>query len=219
MNKTLTVLLVLFLIVVNSNAQLLDNSITFIPTFNNEQLLLGRKYFLPSKQDSVEVTKLKFYISSISFYKKAKRVKTLSQKPFLFDFENEGSKRIDFPNVSVDSISFLIGIDSITNEMGVQPGSLDPVNNMYWAWQSGYIHFKLEGKYASAKPFQYHIGGYKFQYNTIQNFGAKVFSKITAIEIDIAKLLSSIKDIAIVMSPSEDAVKISNYIKNCFVQQ
>ncbi|MDN3675869.1 hypothetical protein QWY90_00740 [Flavobacterium paronense] len=44
-------------------------------------------------------------------------------------------------------------------------GDLDPTKGMYWAWQSGYINIKIEGKSTSCKTrnneFQFHIGGYR----------------------------------------------------------
>ena len=39
-----------------------------------------------------------------------------------------------------------LGVDSVLNYNGVHEGALDPINGMYWTWQTGYIHCKLEGK-------------------------------------------------------------------------
>ena len=59
-------------------------------------------------------------------------------------------------------IYFQIGIDSLTNVSGDLDGDLDPALGMYWAWNSGYINMKLEGKSSSCKSvkkeFQFHIG-------------------------------------------------------------
>jgi len=47
---------------------------------------------------------------------------------------------------------------------GALDGDLDPSKGMYWAWQSGYINMKIEGKSSSCKTrknqFFFHIGGY-----------------------------------------------------------
>jgi hypothetical protein len=45
----------------------------------------------------------------------------------------------------VDSITFLLGVDSMQHEKGIMDNGLSPVNGMYWAWQSGYIFVKWEG--------------------------------------------------------------------------
>jgi hypothetical protein len=208
----------LFIGIVGS-AQRSATNIAFAVKFNQTNLILNKKYYLETKQDSVTITKLKFYISNISLYKNAKKIYTLPQKYFLIDMENENTQKINMPNIAFDSICFLIGIDSMTNEKGVQAGSLDPTNNMYWAWQSGYINFKLEGVYSNKNIFQYHIGGYKYPYNTIQHFSSKVLDNKPIIEIDIARLLNNISDTDMVMSPNENAVKISAYIKNSFTIQ
>ena len=62
-------------------------------------------------------------------------------------------------------LRFRIGIDPSDQSSGVRSGSLDPLNNMYWTWNSGYIAFKLEGENSSAPPplhrFEHHLGGYR----------------------------------------------------------
>lgn len=67
-------------------------------------------------------------------------------------------------------LRFQIGIDSIRNVSGAQTGALDPLNGMFWTWQTGYIHAKFEGS-SSASPrpdkrFTYHIGGFKQEQDT-----------------------------------------------------
>ncbi|MEO6302783.1 MAG: MbnP family protein, partial [Bacteroidia bacterium] len=63
-------------------------------------------------------------------------------------------------------------VDSFHNCSGAQSGALDPVNAMYWAWNTGYIFLKLEGASKFSKSpgnfFEYHIGGYKQPNNNIR---------------------------------------------------
>jgi hypothetical protein len=63
-----------------------------------------------------------------------------------------------------DSIAFLLGVDSARNTSGAQRGALDPLNDMFWTWQSGYIMQKLEGTSPQSSivnnKIEYHIGGY-----------------------------------------------------------
>ena len=62
-------------------------------------------------------------------------------------------------------LRFQIGIDSIRNVSGAQTDALDPLLGMFWTWQTGYIHAKLEGSSPSStrtdKRFTYHIGGFR----------------------------------------------------------
>ena len=64
-----------------------------------------------------------------------------------------------------DKLQFLLGVDSIRNCSGAQTGALDPMNGMFWTWNSGYIMFKLEGNStastADLQRIEHHIGGYK----------------------------------------------------------
>jgi len=67
-------------------------------------------------------------------------------------------------------LRFQIGIDSIRNVSGAQTGALDPLNGMFWTWQTGYIHAKFEGSApVSPRPdkrFTYHIGGFRQDQDT-----------------------------------------------------
>lgn len=64
-----------------------------------------------------------------------------------------------------DTVYVNWGVDSLTQVSGAMRGDLDPQIGMYWAWQSGYISAKLEGRYVAAngleKPFTFHLGGYQ----------------------------------------------------------
>jgi hypothetical protein len=59
----------------------------------------------------------------------------------------------------------LLGVDSIKNVSGTQTGALDPLQGMFWTWNTGYIMAKLEGTSPEAATaghrFTYHIGGFR----------------------------------------------------------
>ncbi|HEY0031384.1 MAG TPA: MbnP family protein [Bacteroidia bacterium] len=127
---------------------------------------LGQTYVL---------TNFKYYISNITLHK-AEGKEYKSNDYFLVQEDENKTKHIDLNNIpkgEYTSISFTIGVDSLHNCSGAQSGALDPVNTMFWAWNTGYIFLKLEGKaVASASPghiFEYHIGGYKAPNNCIRN--------------------------------------------------
>lgn len=203
-----------FILIQTANAQ----SISFQINYGNHPLKLDSKYYSEKNQDSIEINTLKFYISNLTFYKNSKSV-YYENKPFLIDVDG----RIINYNTLFDSFSFNLGIDSLTNVSGAMGGDLDPINGMYWTWQSGYINFKLEGKSkvcpSRKNIFQYHIGGYAYPFNTLQKIGFKKTSKNSFdLVLDIEKLLNSIEisNLTEIMSPRKEAVDLSKIIANSF---
>ncbi|MFZ4057102.1 MAG: MbnP family protein [Ferruginibacter sp.] len=92
----------------------------------------------------------------------------------LIDQSNSASLSFNFqaPTNTYTSIRFVLGVDSIRNVSGAQTGALDPLNAMFWTWNSGYIMFKLEGvapvSTAPGNIFEYHIGGFKGANNVLK---------------------------------------------------
>lgn len=85
---------------------------------------------------------------------------------YLADMRDSSSQQIMLTTKGpVQSIRFLLGVDSMANVTGVHTGTLDPAKGMFWTWNSGYIMAKLEGRSpqstAPGRNFTYHIGGYK----------------------------------------------------------
>jgi hypothetical protein len=124
---------------------------------------------------SFTVTNFKYYISNIHL-KKADGKEFISTNYFLINEDDKKSKQLllnKIPDGEYTSISFTIGVDSLHNCSGAQSGALDPANGMFWAWNTGYIFLKLEGKAPlSNSPghiFEYHIGGYKQPVNCIRS--------------------------------------------------
>jgi len=91
----------------------------------------------------------------------------------------------------------------------LQKGVLDPVKGMFWAWNTGYIFLKLEGKSTYSKSpsniFEYHIGGFKQPNNCIRqvtlDLTEKSFQKVgddadfLSILVDISEVLKTPKSI------------------------
>ena len=120
------------------------------------------------------ISKFKFYISNVSF-KNTNGTTTVPSTSFLIDQEDSlslSTNSISIPSGIYSSIEFILGVDSLHNVSGAQPGALDVVNAMFWTWNSGYIFMKLEGNSSfSNSPghfFEYHIGGFKEPYNAIR---------------------------------------------------
>lgn len=120
-------------------------------------------------QQNFKITKFKYYLSNFTFITASGKARRTNDC-YLINEEDSLSKKINFnlPKSDYQIIEFDFGIDSLHNSNGIQEGALDPINGMYWAWNSGYIFLKLEGSSpastATANYFEYHLGGYKHPY-------------------------------------------------------
>lgn len=190
---------------------------------NEKESENGREY---REEDSVIFESLRFYLSGFELTRNGKSVWKESESYHLIDLENPASCEILLniaKNTNFDRIRFYLGIDSLTNSGGVKGGDLDPVKGMYWTWQTGYIHFKLEGKSnlcpTRNNQFSLHIGGYSFSQNTLQTleFSVSDPDKVT-IELDLLRFLEEIdlRDQNHVMSPGAQAVKLSQQLALLF---
>lgn len=119
----------------------------------------------PSEQGHITFSTLRFYLSGVKVYKQ-KELLGHSVKPYnLVDFSNRNTTTISLDsNKDWDVVEFTLGIDSLSHYMDSYEGDLDPIKGMYWSWQSGFIHLKLEGigkdSIGKPSPFQYHLGGF-----------------------------------------------------------
>ena len=155
---------------------------------------------------SFTVTKFKYYIGKIHLMKAGGGAIMLKDY-YLINEDEETSKMFtlsDVPAGQYTGISFLIGVDSADNCSGAQAGALDPVNAMFWAWNTGYIFLKLEGKSpvskSSGRIFEYHIGGYKSPANCVRRVSLSFTQPLTvsvnsthelALKADAAEVLKT----------------------------
>ena len=117
-------------------------------------------------------------------------------------------------------LRFLIGVDSTVQVGQTQGGVLDPIRGMYWTWQAGYIHWKIEGHFLSAAkiPFEYHIGGYRNPYGTTQRVHIPFAPGNEELSVDLTPFLSHVleKGVSVrVMSPGALAHELASVIPNC----
>jgi hypothetical protein len=181
---------------------------------NNKNITLNNSYE-NINTNIFKINKLKFYISNLKFYLKDKEVLEYHKKHILIDIENEKSLKILIPNsLRVDEIIFNLGVDTETNKSGAKSGDLDPVNGMYWTWNSGYINFKLEGIYKGFNEFSYHIGGFMKPHNTLQLIKLNLGSK-NKIVLNFDEFFNKIDfNLSEILSPGKNAVKLSTLLAN-----
>ncbi|WP_421828982.1 MbnP family protein [Larkinella sp.] len=161
--------------------------IAFDNVVGNADLQLNTGNYTNAGGESFKVTTLNYYVTNIRLKRADGSAYVVPQDSsyFLVKEAEPASQRIILKNIPVGEyteVSYLIGVDSLRNTMDVskRTGVLDPsggmTGGMYWDWNSGYIHFKMEGTSpqapvtASGKVFLYHIGlfgGYRTK--TINN--------------------------------------------------
>lgn len=171
----LFVALMTFYVLTKDDVHVQDKSGIVTLQFHNrvgERLVNIDSVFKNSLGEQFAVTKFRYYISNIEFADSITgKVHRLLDLYFLIDENKPDSKKIvlKLPAGRYNKISFLLGVDSLKNVSGIQTGALDPLNDMFWTWKSGYVMAKLEGRSpASNLPhhlIEYHIGGFDGKYN------------------------------------------------------
>ena len=160
------------------------------------------------------VTKFKYYISNVSLENKTDK-QAEKESYHLTDARDSTSMSFSYmvTEGKYRDLVFLLGVDSIRNCSGAQTGALDPMNDMFWTWNSGYVMAKFEGGSDSSKAMrrmEYHIGGYKASENVVQNIRLHAATPISItegketiiiIETDISKWWQTIDKITIAENP------------------
>lgn len=195
-------------------------NIEFKLIFKDEPLLLNKKY-LSDKKDTLEIVNFKFYLSNFEIEYNDNSILKEKNSVHLIDIKKPESLNLSIPvnpQKIISKIHFNIGIDSLSSVSGAMEGDLDPMNGMYWSWQSGYINLKIEGKSPSCatpkKEFQFHIGGYEYpnyamRRITLENKKERDDIKI---KVNLANLFAtlSLREKNSVMSPGKEAMKIAD---------
>ena len=205
-------------------AQKTTTEISFQLIFDNLPLELTKQYPV-SEKDTLTIDFLKFYISDITFLKEGTQVGKSKEKHHLIDAQHSLIYKAlcTIKNKNFDTITFLVGLDSKTQEKGIQGGVLDPTSQMYWTWQNGFVNFKLEGESSLCttrkNKFQFHIGGFQEPYATSQEVSLKAKGAMPLlIKVEVASFFNAI-DISqtnTVTSPNKNAVMVSKVLPNLF---
>ncbi|MBU6323924.1 MAG: hypothetical protein KJS92_00415 [Bacteroidetes bacterium] len=203
--------LLLLLLPVYSSAQ---QTLSVQPQWRGNLLETGRFYPGPQSGDSLRIDVLRFYLGVLP------SGEAINHSYHLIDLAHPESMHIPLkPEMAQTPFTLLLGVDSMTQMDGAGGGALDPTQGMYWTWQSGYIHLKLEGILHKAEgrniPFSYHIGGFEGKDNTLQRIPADQ-SGILKPRLDILFRKLDPALLPEVMSPGTKAVMISRAWKDCF---
>lgn len=153
-----------------SNAQL---ELTIAHQSGGAPLQLGTPY-TNGLGETFTVNTFKYYLSNLALVN-GNNVVTIPDTYFLVDEETDSTKtiKVQVPAGTYTGLRMLLGVDSTRNVSGAQTGALDPVQDMFWTWNTGYIMAKLEGSSPlSSAPnnrIQYHIGGFAGAYSSLRN--------------------------------------------------
>jgi hypothetical protein len=180
-----------------------ENNVDSLP------LVFGQKY-INANGDTFTVSKFNYIISNIVLTKNDNSTFTEANSYHIIRHSTPGSSLFTLGNVptgSYKAISFMIGVDSITNASGAKTGALDlsTAIDMYWEWSTGYIALKFEGSspqaVAGGKSLVFHLGGYgginKAQRSinlSFENYSANVSKSVTPLvhlSVNVKKLFES----------------------------
>ena len=198
----------------------------FNPKIEGGCIKLDTKYFFQKTQTNITFSEIKFYISGIQFLKSGKIVFKEKMSFHLTDLRKNATLSffiLTKSKIEFDEVRFTFGIDSVTNELGIGEGDLDPIQGMYWAWQSGYINCKLEGTIEEAnsksEKFEFHLGGFLAPFQAWKNRSLQIENKKN-INLDIHfdslfhEVITSNEKELKVMSPGKRTVYLSSLIAN-----
>jgi hypothetical protein len=198
-----------------------ESALQFHVKFDKEKLEPAKKY-VSANNDTLQIDMFRLYVSDIQIQYSDASIDKPQKQYHLIDMEDVASLRLPITTSkkTISKIIFNIGIDSTASVSGALGGDLDPTKGMYWAWQSGYINVKMEGKSPSCKTrkheFQFHVGGYlkpNYAMRTVE-----LNTSNTNITIDIAELFSKVKlaETNSIMIPGKPAMAIADWSATMF---
>jgi hypothetical protein len=145
--------------------------VRFHNTAGGRPLELFTGIYANSFGEPFSVEQFKYYVTRIRVTDRDGREEVIAADVHLVDQSDTGSLtlRLLCGLNRLQSIAFVVGVDSVANTGGVMTGDLDPLRGMFWTWNSGYIYARLEGQSDSAKApahrWSWDIGGYKANVN------------------------------------------------------
>lgn len=185
MKPTLFVIILTFLLALNSckkKRPIPTGTLKF--TIQNKvagnPLVLNTVTYVNPFLEIYTIKKFRYYISNVSA-----GVTTESKSYHLIDQSVPSSLSFSFPVRTgvATAITFVLGVDSTRNVSGAQTGALDPTNDMFWTWSTGYVMAKLEGTSPAStlvnNVFEYHIGGFSGANNVLKTITLTIPAGLT----------------------------------------
>jgi hypothetical protein len=242
MYKTIKLLSLLLITSASLSAQEASLVLNFKNTFGSDLISFDQDY-TNVHGENLRFTLLNYFISNISLTKTDGSVYSVPQDSsyFLIKHTEPESQTIELkvPKGKYKLVSFMIGVDSLRSTKGIEQrqGMLDVgghARGMYWAWHSGYIFFKMEGKSKSlpdsTNGFYYHIGGYggfdkpltnNIRYKILDLTTVKVTDKktpIITVTVDASKVFDALTPLKVTQNRSVMGGPLSIKIADNYVE-
>lgn len=197
------------------------------PVFGNEQLEFNKEY-VNQNGDTLQIERFRFYLSGFELVYQNGVIYREPESYHLVDASEDSTLTIVLKNVpegKITTVRFCIGVDSLKSVSGAFGGDLDPMYGMYWAWNSGYIHAKLEGTSKQCRThqnrFEFHIGGFTGNQNAFRQLSFAVDEKSGNHFILLADAREWFNEIQLsktnsIVIPGEAAVQMANQYAGMF---
>ncbi len=202
------------------------------PQYGGKPLRLNDSMYRNAAGDSFSIEVLRLYVGKCTVTGENTHF-TENNQYHLLDMEIPGAWSIFLTGIApgrYNQLSFLVGTDSLMNVSGVQGGDLDPTLGMYWAWNTGYIHVKIEGKSNVCNTlhhaFQFHLGGYLPPYPAYQAVQipapafeitpGETFKIMLSLDLKLFFDHLQLKNTHTVMQPSRIALDLAGYFSKAF---
>jgi hypothetical protein len=213
---------VFLLVCITMSCHAQSATLRFVPFFQGEELKLNKYYHL-TNGDSISFSTFKCYVSDIIVYGWGKTVFP-KKNLLLLNAEEPSSMTLKVKKLKdIAGIKLSIGVDSLKSVSGAMGGNLDPEKGMYWAWQSGYINFKIEGQCnkvpARNNEFQYHVGGYAGKDKAVQEIilsTPRSNEILVLIRLDKFLARMDMTKQHSIMIPGTEAVDMAKQFARCF---
>lgn len=209
-------------------AQQKQVEITFCPMYLEHNLLTTSNQ-LQFEERAIVFTRFKCYLTNFELWKNGRLVWKEKDSYHLINLEELSTCKLSLKlpeDLEYDNLKYQLGVDSTTNVSGAMGGDLDPTKGMYWTWNSGYINFKLEGKYEACPTrkhkFQFHLGGYMPPFASVQPITHTVDQKKhLTVKIQVDQFLKSLNLVEqhSIMSPSRESTQLSTLAASIFYLQ
>lgn len=149
--------------------------LTFRNMVSGSPMALNTSVYTNPFAETYTISKFKYYISNVKLGLSGVPTTAIDKDGYhLVDQSLPESLSFTFEadEGSFITLSFIIGVDSIRNVSGAQTGALDPLKDMFWTWNSGYIMAKMEGtslqSNQAGNKIEYHIGGFSGPNNALR---------------------------------------------------
>jgi hypothetical protein len=106
-----------------------------------------------------------------------------------------------------------VGVEAAVQTAGIFIGDLDPINGMYWAWNTGFISVKCVGevihtKNGTSHKFEYHLGGYQAPFACIKAIPGSGTRLVCDLSLWFSAILHSDTQDWLIMQPCDAGLAI-----------